>query len=41
VFAPRPDTAQDLIDKFGITTEQAGDGSPDLQWLRSGGGNVH
>jgi hypothetical protein len=41
VFAPRPDTAQDLIDKFGITAEQAGDGSPDLQWLRSGGGNVH
>jgi hypothetical protein len=41
VFAPRPDTAQDLIDKFGITAEQAGDGSPDLQWLRSGRGNVH
>jgi glyoxylase-like metal-dependent hydrolase (beta-lactamase superfamily II) len=41
VYAPRPDTAQDLIDKFGITAEQAGDGSPDLQWLRSGGGEVH
>jgi hypothetical protein len=41
VFAPRPDTAQELIDKYGITAEQAGDGSPDLQWLRSGGGNVH
>lgn len=41
VFAPRPDTAQDLIDKYGITAEQAGDGSPDLQWLRSGGENVH
>ena len=40
VFAPRPDTAQDLIDKFGITAEQAGDGSPDLQWLGSGE-NVH
>jgi hypothetical protein len=37
VFAPPPDSAQDLIDKFGITTEQAGDGSPDLRWLRSGG----
>jgi hypothetical protein len=36
VFAPPPDTAQDLIDKYGITAEQAGDGSPDLQWLRSG-----
>lgn len=41
VFAPPPDTAQDLIDKYGITAEQAGDGSPDLQWLRSGGENVH
>ncbi len=26
--------------KFGITAEQAGGGSPDLQWLRSGGGNA-
>ncbi len=34
VFAPPPDTAQDLMDKFGITAEQAGDGSPDLAWLR-------
>jgi hypothetical protein len=41
VFAPPPDTAQDLIDKYGITAEQAGDGSPDLQWLRSGGDTVH
>jgi len=40
LFAPRPDSAQDLIDKFGVTAEQAGDGSPDLEWLRSGGGNV-
>lgn len=35
VFAPRPDSAQDLVDKFGITIEQAGDGSPDLVWLRA------
>jgi hypothetical protein len=41
VFAPPPDTAQDLIDKFGITAEQAGNGSPDLQWLRNGDENVH
>jgi hypothetical protein len=41
VFAPPPDTAQDLIDKYGITAEQAGDGSPDLEWLRNGGGNAH
>jgi hypothetical protein len=25
----------------GITAEQAGDGSQDLQWLRSGGENIH
>jgi hypothetical protein len=36
VLAAPPDTAQDLIDKYGITAEQAGDGSPDLRWLRSG-----
>jgi hypothetical protein len=40
VFAPRPDTAQDLVDKYGITAEQAGDGSPDLQWARTGGAPV-
>jgi len=41
VYTPRPDSAQDLIDKFGITAEQAGDGSPDLQWLRASGRAVH
>jgi hypothetical protein len=41
VFAPPPDTARGLIDKYGITPEQAGDGSPDLEWLRGGGGNAH
>jgi glyoxylase-like metal-dependent hydrolase (beta-lactamase superfamily II) len=40
VFAPQPDTAQDLIDKYGIAAEQAGEGSPDLQWLQRGGQNV-
>ena len=33
VYAPRPNTAQELMDTFGITAEQAGDGSPDLVWL--------
>jgi glyoxylase-like metal-dependent hydrolase (beta-lactamase superfamily II) len=37
VFAPPPDTAQDLMDKYGITAEQAGHGSPDLRWLRDAG----
>jgi hypothetical protein len=41
LFAPPPDTAQDLIDKYGITAEQAGDGSQDLEWLRGGGDTVH
>ena len=41
IFAPPPDTAQDLIDKYAITAEQAGDGSPDLRWLRGGGQTVH
>ena len=40
VFTPPPDSAQDLIDKFGITAEHAGDGSPDLAWLRSGNAEV-
>jgi glyoxylase-like metal-dependent hydrolase (beta-lactamase superfamily II) len=40
VFTPRPDSAQDLIDKYGATAEQAGDGSPDLSWLRNGGGEA-
>jgi glyoxylase-like metal-dependent hydrolase (beta-lactamase superfamily II) len=36
VFTPRPESAQDLMEKYGITAEQAGDGSPDLRWLFSG-----
>ncbi len=42
VFTPPPDTQQDLMDKFGVTAEQAGDGSPDLAWLlKGGGGEAH
>jgi glyoxylase-like metal-dependent hydrolase (beta-lactamase superfamily II) len=42
VYTPPADTAQDLVDKFGITVEQAGDGSPDLVWLRErGDGNFY
>lgn len=36
VFAPAPDSADDLVRKFGITPEQAGGGSPDLEWLLAG-----
>jgi hypothetical protein len=38
ILTPPADTAQDLIDKYGITAEQAGDGSPDLAWLRAADG---
>ena len=30
VYTPLPDTAQNLMDMYGLTAEQAGDGSPDL-----------
>lgn len=33
VYTPLPDSAQDLMDMYGITAEQAGDGSPDVVWL--------
>lgn len=33
VFVPPPDTADDLVRKYGITPEQAAGGSPDLAWL--------
>ena len=41
VFTPPPDSADDLIQKYGITREQAGDGSPDLAWLKAGEGEAH
>ncbi len=42
VFAPPPDTADDLIRKYGAAPEQAAGGSPDLAWLRDGaGGELH
>jgi hypothetical protein len=34
VYTPRPDTAEELMQQFGLTAEQVGDGSPDLSWLR-------
>jgi glyoxylase-like metal-dependent hydrolase (beta-lactamase superfamily II) len=42
VFVPPPDTADDLVRKYGITPEQAGDGSPDVAWLLAGdSGDAH
>jgi glyoxylase-like metal-dependent hydrolase (beta-lactamase superfamily II) len=41
VYTPLPDTAQYLMDTYGITAEQAGDGSPDVVWLlREGKGEA-
>jgi glyoxylase-like metal-dependent hydrolase (beta-lactamase superfamily II) len=33
VYTPLPDSAEYLMQTYGITAEQAGDGSPDLIWL--------
>ena len=33
VYTPLPDSAQYLMDTYGITAERAGDGSPDVVWL--------
>ena len=42
VHTPLPDTAEYLIDTYGITAEQAGDGSPDVVWLlRENKGEAH
>jgi glyoxylase-like metal-dependent hydrolase (beta-lactamase superfamily II) len=40
VYAPPPDTQDDLVQKFGIPRERAVGGSPDLGWLLSGGGEA-
>jgi hypothetical protein len=42
VFVSAPDTADDLVRKFGITGEEADGGSPDVAWLLSGvAGEAH
>ena len=33
VYTPLPDSAEDLMRMYGLTAEQAGDGSPDVVWL--------
>jgi glyoxylase-like metal-dependent hydrolase (beta-lactamase superfamily II) len=33
VYTPPPDTQEDLMEKFGVTAEQAAGGSPDVAWL--------
>jgi len=42
VYTPLPDTAEYLMERFGVTAEQAGDGSPDVVWLlKEGKGEAH
>jgi glyoxylase-like metal-dependent hydrolase (beta-lactamase superfamily II) len=42
VHTPLPDTAEYLMETFGLTAEQVGDGSPDLVWLlKEGNGEAH
>ena len=42
VYTPLPDTAEYLMQTYGITAEQAGDGSPDVVWLlKEGIGEAH
>jgi hypothetical protein len=36
VYSPPPDSAEDLVRKFNVTHEEAGGGSPDLDWLLRG-----
>jgi hypothetical protein len=36
VFAPPPDSQEDLMDKYDVTAEEAFGGSPDLAWLLAG-----
>jgi glyoxylase-like metal-dependent hydrolase (beta-lactamase superfamily II) len=42
VYTPLPDTAEYLMQTYGVTAEQAGDGSPDVVWLlKEGIGEAH
>ena len=42
VYTPLPDTAEYLMEQWGLTAEQVGDGSPDVSWLlREGIGEAH
>jgi glyoxylase-like metal-dependent hydrolase (beta-lactamase superfamily II) len=42
VYTPLPNTAEYLMQTYGLTAEQAGDGSPDVVWLlKEGIGEAH
>ena len=41
VYTPLPDSAEFLMETYGLTAEQAGEGSPDVVWLlREGKGDA-
>ena len=42
VYTPLPDTAEELMETWGLTAEQVGEGSPDVRWLLDGeAGTAH
>ena len=42
VYTPLPDTAEYIMEKWGLTAEQVGEGSPDVAWLlKEGIGEAH
>jgi hypothetical protein len=41
VYTPSADTDDDPMRKYGAVREQVAGGSPDLAWLRAGGGEAH
>lgn len=42
VYTPLPDTAEYMMEKWGLTAEQVGEGSPDVAWLvKEGIGEAH
>jgi glyoxylase-like metal-dependent hydrolase (beta-lactamase superfamily II) len=42
VYTPLPDSAEYLMETYGVTAEQAGEGAPDVVWLlREGKGEAH
>lgn len=42
VYTPLPDSAEYIMEKWGLTAEQVGEGSPDVRWLvKEGKGEAH
>lgn len=41
VYTEPPDSVEDIARKFKVGPERAGDGSPDVRWLKEGKGEAH